>query len=723
MKAKEYKRMLAVVLSAGMLAAQPASALAADTGLKDPVQREQETGEGQEESTQPEETEQPDEVRQAAAVDGSETMVDISEEVLKMLEDGTVYQDEETKFLYDSKTGQKVDPVTGERVEEEKPEEKPGPDETDKPEDNKPEDNKPGKPGDHTQDKPGDEAEGGRDDGNKEENGGTSDSGNTGDNQPGGSQNDSDQEKGDSQKPSDPEVTDGKDGAEASKPEDAQEVPAEQENSTNQALVAGQQIIKLPEIEKDFRFWTVARRYAFAKAKLSVREEMKDDARTVGSLNTNGLLYVLQEEDDDWLYVESGTVRGFVKAGEVHRGEDAQKLLTKYQDRAKKKAERSKTEYTGIETVVTVAKELIPQSENAAFLHTHSTVNRTVVDKKYALTSIGLLNVREGKGTNTRIVGTLKADSLCYVLADENEEWVYIESGDVRGFVNKKYLKTGKEVDKTVEKSGEESFPTASEIIEPEKNKACYYTLTSVKSGVPGSSVRESVLEFASQFIGNPYVWGGTSLTDGADCSGFVQSVFKEYGYTLPRVAEDQAQYGTKIAVEDAKQGDLIFYAKNGYIHHVVIYAGDGKTVEAMGSDYGIVQGNLDTSEAVWAVKVLDDSVGGGYASSIGEVNATDEMYGEYLGDYQLTYYCSCEICCDVETGITATGTPVVEGQTIAVDPSVIPYGTQVIIGGHVFTAEDCGGAVKGNHIDIYVNDHERALGMGVNQADVYLVK
>ena len=70
----------------------------------------------------------------------------------------------------------------------------------------------------------------------------------------------------------------------------------------------------------------------------------------------------------------------------------------------------------------------------------------------------------------------MKADSLCYVLADENEEWVYIESGDVRGFVNKKYLKTGNEVNKTVEEKGEENFPTASEIIEPEKNKACYYT-------------------------------------------------------------------------------------------------------------------------------------------------------------------------------------------------------------------------------------------------------
>ena len=74
-------------------------------------------------------------------------------------------------------------------------------------------------------------------------------------------------------------------------------------------------------------------------------------------------------------------------------------------------------------------------------------------------------------------------------------------------------------------------------------------------------------------------------------------------------------------------------------------------------------------------------------------MNATEDMYGDSLGEYDITYYCACETCCDVETGITATGTQVAEGRTIAVDPSVIPYGTQVIIGGHVFTAEDCGGA------------------------------
>jgi len=242
-------------------------------------------------------------------------------------------------------------------------------------------------------------------------------------------------------------------------------------------------------------------------------------------------------------------------------------------------------------------------------------------------------------------------------------------------------------------------------------------------AGAGDSSVAQTIVNAAYGQLGVPYVWGGTSLTNGADCSGFVQSIYKQYGYVLPRVACDQAQYGVKIPVEDALPGDLIFYAKDGYIHHVVMYAGEGKTIEAMSTNAGIVQADVREGSAVWATRVLDDNGYGYNAGDIGEVNATKDMYGLNLGNFKLTYYCSCELCCDVETGITATGAPVVEGRTIAVDPRVIPYGTQVIIGGHVFTAEDCGGAIKGNRIDIYVNDHQKALELGVNYADVYLKK
>ena len=102
-------------------------------------------------------------------------------------------------------------------------------------------------------------------------------------------------------------------------------------------------------------------------------------------------------------------------------------------------------------------------------------------------------------------------------------------------------------------------------------------------SSSSGSGAGSSVVDFATQFVGNPYVWGGTSLTEGADCSGFVQQIYKTFGYNLPRVAEDQSQYGTKIPVEDAQPGDLILYEG-----HVGLYIGNDQIVNAMNEAQGI---------------------------------------------------------------------------------------------------------------------------------------
>lgn len=97
-----------------------------------------------------------------------------------------------------------------------------------------------------------------------------------------------------------------------------------------------------------------------------------------------------------------------------------------------------------------------------------------------------------------------------------------------------------------------------------------------------------------------------------------------------------------------------------------------------------------------------------------------------YLGNYKLTAYCSCSVCCGKWGQRTASGTAPVQGRTIAVDPSVIPYGTSVYIEGYgTYIAEDTGGAIKNNdqygRIDVYFNDHEEALIFGVRYADVYL--
>lgn len=104
---------------------------------------------------------------------------------------------------------------------------------------------------------------------------------------------------------------------------------------------------------------------------------------------------------------------------------------------------------------------------------------------------------------------------------------------------------------------------------------------------------RQGIVDFALQFVGNPYVYGGTSLTNGADCSGFVMSVFAEFGYELPRVAAAQCAASEKKSVADIEAGDLVFYGDGG-IDHVALYIGDGKIVHASTAATGIKVSDYD---------------------------------------------------------------------------------------------------------------------------------
>lgn len=101
-------------------------------------------------------------------------------------------------------------------------------------------------------------------------------------------------------------------------------------------------------------------------------------------------------------------------------------------------------------------------------------------------------------------------------------------------------------------------------------------------TGVSGSDI----VNFACQFIGNPYVWGGTSLTDGADCSGYIKSVYANYGITLPRTSYEQRSAGQEVSYANAQPGDIICYAG-----HVAIYTGNGGIVHASAPGIGIVRG------------------------------------------------------------------------------------------------------------------------------------
>ena len=95
--------------------------------------------------------------------------------------------------------------------------------------------------------------------------------------------------------------------------------------------------------------------------------------------------------------------------------------------------------------------------------------------------------------------------------------------------------------------------------------------------------LRQQIVDFALQFEGNPYVYGGTSLTNGADCSGFTQSIYAQFGYSLPRTSYEQQNWGTEVSYADAQPGDLICYGG-----HVAIYMGNGRIVHASNSVDGI---------------------------------------------------------------------------------------------------------------------------------------
>ena len=125
-------------------------------------------------------------------------------------------------------------------------------------------------------------------------------------------------------------------------------------------------------------------------------------------------------------------------------------------------------------------------------------------------------------------------------------------------------------------------------------------------SAPAASATGEAVVAYASQFVGNPYVWGGTSLTSGADCSGFTMAVFANFGVSLPHYAASQLSCGTQVSIDSLEPGDLVFFSSTGgEIDHVAIYVGGGSIVHAANSKSGICYGSLNWMTPVAACRVV----------------------------------------------------------------------------------------------------------------------
>lgn len=264
------------------------------------------------------------------------------------------------------------------------------------------------------------------------------------------------------------------------------------------------------------------------------------------------------------------------------------------------------------------------------------------------------LNIREGAGEEYDLVGKLPVDAGCEILSTEGE-WYQIRSGKVTGYVKGEFLLTGQDaatradevksivatsVTQTlnarvepntdcsiwtmiaegeelqlledqgewlkVDVDGDECY-VAREYVELSEQLPKAMTMTEIRYGEGISDVRVDMIQYACQFVGNRYVWGGTSLTNGVDCSGFTMRIYEKYGIYLPHSSSAQSGYGTKIDPSQAKPGDLFFYGNGGGINHVAMYIGNGQVVHASSSRTGIKISNAFYRTPICVTRLIND--------------------------------------------------------------------------------------------------------------------
>jgi cell wall-associated NlpC family hydrolase len=251
------------------------------------------------------------------------------------------------------------------------------------------------------------------------------------------------------------------------------------------------------------------------------------------------------------------------------------------------------------------------------------------------------VNIRSGPSEESSVLGKLYSGEVATITGQEGE-WYLVSSGSVEGYIKREYLLYGDEAGPLIEAAWtstatvnaevlhvradknmdaeilgtlqegeqvavEESLPGWEKISFGEQEGYISQEFVSLESGYEAAesieeeqarlaqeaalrqeSLRQEMVDFSKQFLGNPYVWGGTSLTNGTDCSGFVQSLYAHFGYSIPRDSRSQAAGAAGISEDEMQPGDLLFYSRGGSINHVAMYIGDGQIIHASNPKTGI---------------------------------------------------------------------------------------------------------------------------------------
>lgn len=217
------------------------------------------------------------------------------------------------------------------------------------------------------------------------------------------------------------------------------------------------------------------------------------------------------------------------------------------------------------------------------YLYTGDTAKEKAKDyiKTVATVTTETLFVREKANTDCKILALVGMDEELTVLEEDAKKgWHKVEIDDVEGYVSGDYVTIADKLPKAL-------------------------TISEVKYGQGVSNVRVDLVQYALQFVGNRYVWGGTSLTNGVDCSGFTMQVYRKYGISLPHSSRAQPGYGRKISASEAQPGDLFFYGSGSSIGHVAIYIGGGRVVHASNARDGIKISNAFYRSPICVVSYL----------------------------------------------------------------------------------------------------------------------
>lgn len=273
---------------------------------------------------------------------------------------------------------------------------------------------------------------------------------------------------------------------------------------------------------------------SIANSYLNIRSKASTSSKVVGKLY-RGSVATIEKIDGDWAKVTSGSVSGYVAKQYLAIGSDAQKLFVQYANPV-------------------------------------ATVTATS------------LRVRKSNSTSSKILGLVSKGQKFQVLK-RGSKWTKIKYKKKKGYVSNDYIKLSYNFEYAV--SVQEEQENIDQELAADKDTGSSGSMDTNKPESDGTTGAK-IAAYAQQFVGNPYVWGGTSLTKGADCSGFLQTLFKKFGYSIPRTSRQQAVAGSKVSTKNRKPGDIVSYASSGVVNHVALYIGNDKVIHASTPKDGI---------------------------------------------------------------------------------------------------------------------------------------